>query len=91
MQSLFFMLVLVENLALASVPLFLHRGRNRAAVCLGEPLLRDYVLRILGLCIGSWVFHSLYYKYMGHPWSDINGPGRVLNNIFFLFLYGNSD
>ncbi len=90
MQSLFFMLVLVENLALASVPLFLHRGRNRAAVCLGEPLLRDYVLRILGLCIGSWVFHSLYYKYMGHPWSDINGPGRVLNN-FFLFLYGNSD
>jgi hypothetical protein len=34
----------------------------------------EYVGIVVALCVGSWVFHVSYYKYMGHPWSDINGP-----------------
>jgi hypothetical protein len=34
----------------------------------------EYVAIVIGLCFGSWLFHIGYYKYMGHPWSAINGP-----------------
>jgi len=34
-QTLFFLLVLIENLALASTPLFFNGKYNRAFACLG--------------------------------------------------------
>ncbi len=89
-QSLFFALVLLENLLMASVPLFYRRadsGTNRAVACLGRPLLWDYIFRILLLCVASWVFHALYYKYMGHPWSDINGPDFSGGHLRFYFHF----
>ena len=89
-QSLFFALVLLENVLMASVPLFYRRsdtGTNRAFACLGAPLLWDYIFRILLLCVASWVFHALYYKYMGHPWSDINGPDFSGGHLRFYFHF----
>eukprot|EP00095_Tigriopus_kingsejongensis_P004696 maker-scaffold276_size226481-snap-gene-0.17 protein:Tk04696 transcript:maker-scaffold276_size226481-snap-gene-0.17-mRNA-1 annotation:"hypothetical protein" len=71
-QTLFFVLVLVENILLASTPLMYPS--SRAHVCLGTAKLVQYIFIVIGLCLGSWVCHAMYYKYMGHPWSDINGP-----------------
>ena len=91
-QSLFFLLALVENVVLAMVPLINYRlkGRpNRAVTCLGVATLWDYIFRIVLLCLSSWVFHTLYYKYMGHPWSDINGPDVSRRHFrFFLHVCG---
>ena len=72
-QSLFFLLVFVENMLLASWPL-IEGGSNRALACLGREKLIDYLFMVAGLCGGSWICHTLYYKYMGHPWTEINGP-----------------
>ena len=49
-------------------------GSNRALACLGTEKLIDYLFMVSGLCGGSWICHILYYKYMGHPWTEINGP-----------------
>ena len=72
-QSLFFVLVFVENMLLASWPL-IKGGSNRALACLGPEKLIDYLFMVSGLCGASWICHILYYKYMGHPWTEINGP-----------------
>ncbi len=85
-QSLFFALALMENLLMASVPLLMG-DNNRAYVCLEAHVLRDYMCRILALCVASWVFHTMYYKYMGHPWSDINGPDLQGGHVRFYFHF----
>ena len=72
-QSLFFLLVFAENLLLALWPLIKGQS-NRALACLGPEKLVNYVWIVAGLCAMSWMFHILYYKYMGHPWTEINGP-----------------
>jgi len=40
----------------------------------GQEKLLQYVGIVLAMNACSWVFHVGYYKYMGHPWSSINGP-----------------
>ena len=75
-QSLFFILILIENLLLASWPLMYtnEAGTNRAIECLGKDKILQYVGYIFAMCVGSWIFHIMYYTQMGHPWADINGP-----------------
>ena len=52
--------------------------------------LLQYVGIVIGLCIGSWIFHIGYYKYMGHPWSAINGPQwDTVNGVQVFFTCGN--
>ena len=36
---------------------------------------------IFVFCLLSWVFHTAYYKYYGHPWADINGPDITTNSM----------
>lgn len=75
MQTLFFLLVFVENILLASWPLIKGQSENnRALACLGQEKLIHYIVLVAALCVCSWIFHVLYYKYMGHPWTEINGP-----------------
>jgi hypothetical protein len=71
------------------VPLFypVGGGTNRAVECLGEAKLRTYVGVVFLLCAASWLFHALYYKYMGHPWSDINGPDFSRSHFGFNFHF----
>ena len=84
-QSLFFLLVFVENMLMASWPLI--KGEpNRALACLGQAKMLDNVGIVAGLCVGSWVFHIMYYKYMGHPWTEINGP-QIHNNEVGCFMH----
>ena len=89
MQSLFFLLVLTENILLASVPLFYTAsaasGTNRAVECVGRDSLRAYAWAVVGLSVASWGFHTMYYKYMGHPWSAINGPNFARHSVEFFF------
>ena len=84
-QSIFFALVLLENALLASTPLFI--GPNRAVACVGESSIRGLVGLVLALCASSWFFHTMYYKYMGHPWSAINGPDMSSDGVRFHFHY----
>lgn len=87
-QSLFFLLVLVENVLLASTPfMYPPEESNRALACLGRDKLIEYIWMVIGLCVLSWIFHTMYYKYMGHPWSDINGPEVGLGLIGFQFHF----
>ena len=72
-QTLFFLLVFIENVFMTAWPL-LKGHPNRALACLGQEKLIDYVFLVAGLCLLSWICHVLYYKYMGHPWTEINGP-----------------
>ena len=60
-QTLFFALVFVENVTLASWPL-IKGAPNRALSCLGQANIIKYLLVISGLCVASWIFHILYYK-----------------------------
>lgn len=71
-QSLFFFLVFIENLLLASAPLYLTP--NRGLLCIGEAKLQQYLGFIVLFSLCSWMCHIIYYKFMGHPWADINGP-----------------
>eukprot|EP00094_Tigriopus_californicus_P001992 TCALIF_01920-PA protein Name:"Similar to ANK2 Ankyrin-2 (Homo sapiens)" AED:0.42 eAED:0.42 QI:11/0.75/0.4/0.8/1/1/5/0/1087 len=82
-QTLFFLLVLFENILLACTPLMYPSGR--AFACLGTAKINQYVLTIIGLCMASWLSHVMYYKYMGHPWSDINGPTCSAQKVKFSF------
>ena len=41
---------------------------------ISQEKLIEYVGIVFCLCVGSWICHIGYYKYMGHPWSAINGP-----------------
>jgi hypothetical protein len=86
-QSLFFLLVLIENMALACTPLFVGNPTNRAFECLGKEKLVEYLFIVIALCAGSWFFHILYYKYMGHPWADINGPEVDKDSLKFYFHF----
>ncbi len=72
-QALFFLLAFIENILLASTPLLMH-GPSRATACVDAGTLLGHVGYIVIICVCSWICHVLYYKYMGHPWSDINGP-----------------
>ena len=81
-QTLFFALVFVENVTLASWPL-IKGPPNRALSCLGQANIIKYLLIISGLCAASWICHILYYKYMGHPWTEINGPHFTKNGLKF--------
>ncbi len=83
-QTLFFLLVMVENLILASWPL-IRGGNNRALACLGEEKIYEYVGIVFSLCVASWISHILYYKYMGHPWTEINGPSCSRGRLRFNF------
>ena len=88
-QFLFFTLILFENLLLASVPLFYPlNGTNRAFECLGKEKIELYVGLVFLLCALSWLFHTLYYKCMGHPWSDINGPTFTGGFSFYFHFCG---
>lgn len=82
-QTLFFLLVLFENILLACTPLMYPSGR--AFACLGTGKITQYVFTVIGLCMASWLSHVMYYKYMGHPWSDINGPTCSAQKIKFSF------
>ena len=75
-QTLFFGLVLLENIVLSSTPLFLtnNQDTNRALVCLGQEKVIHLIGIIIMISIGSWICHTMYYKQLGHPWADINGP-----------------
>ncbi len=86
-QSLFFLLVLIENVALASTPFFVGQHTNRALACLGRETLTKYVFIVVSLCAASWVCHVMYYKYMGHPWTDINGPYCGQDSFKFFFHF----
>jgi hypothetical protein len=81
-QTLFFLLVMFENILLAAWPL-IRGNSNRALACLGAEKLVEYVGVIVCLCLGSWICHILYYKYMGHPWTEINGPSITRHKIEF--------
>jgi len=89
-QSLFFALVLVENLSLAAFPLVYAEpatDTNRAVACLGRSAVVGYALRVAALCIASWCCHAAYYKCAGHPWSDINGPELSRGRLKFSFHF----
>ena len=83
-QTLFFLVVFVENIILASWPL-IKGPPNRALNCLGSESIWNLITIIFGLCFCSWTFHILYYKYMGHPWTEINGPNCTRYGLRFNF------
>lgn len=83
-QTLFFILVLIENIFLASAPLY-YPSDNRASSCLSPETVKSYIGIVFGLCVGSWIFQIMYYKYMGHPWSAINGPTITRDDFSFFF------
>ena len=93
-QFLFFLLILLENLILALIPILLHDGQScciplstLTSAFLGNSNSNKgttLILNIPGIfvfCFLSWVFHTAYYKYYGHPWADINGPDITTNSM----------
>ena len=94
-QSLFFLLILLENLLLALIPILLHDGDScciplstltSAFVGRNEKIIQFHSKLstfpgIFVFCLLSWVFHTAYYKYYGHPWADINGPDITTNSM----------
>ena len=93
MQTLYFTLVLIENLILCSTPLFLFNesGSNRALECLGhdkeeaKEKVFQMIAGMLALSMGGWISHTIYYTQMGHPWGAINGP-ELRKNKFSFYL-----
>ena len=55
---------------------------------MSQAKLLEYVGIVIGLCVASWIFHIGYYKYMGHPWSAINGPQFDRTNGVQFKFYG---
>ena len=43
----------------------------------------ELIAIVIGLSMGSWFCHTMYYKQMGHPWADINGPEFGSNKFGF--------
>ena len=90
-QTIYFALVLVENLILCCTPLFLFNesGSNRALECLGDDKdeAREKIYQCIALMIaasmGGWISHTIYYTQMGHPWGAINGPELTKNRLSF--------
>ena len=95
MQTLYFTLVLIENLILCSTPLFLFNesGSNRALECLGhdkeeaKEKVFQMIAGMLALSMGGWISHTIYYTQMGHPWGAINGPELRKNKFSFYLVY----
>ena len=98
-QFLFFLLILIENLLLALVPILLHDG-DRCCIPLSTltsaftgmntlvSILYDVsTAGIFVFCLLSWVFHTAYYKYYGHPWADINGPDITTHSMTVRYVY----
>jgi len=92
-QTLYFALVLVENLILCSTPLFLFNesGSNRALECLGDDKqeakekVYQMIAGMFALSVCGWISHTIYYTQMGHPWGAINGP-ELRKNKFSFYL-----
>jgi len=83
-QSMFFLLILLENLLLALVPILLHDGEH---CCIPLSALTSAITGIAVFCLLSWVFHTAYYKYYGHPWADINGPDITSSSMTVRYHY----
>ena len=84
-QTIYFALVLVENIILCCTPLFLFNeaGSNRALVCLGRQKVYQCIGVMIAASIGGWICHTIYYTQMGHPWGAINGPELRKNRFAF--------
>uniref|UniRef100_A0A0K2TNQ1 Putative LOC100882592 [Megachile rotundata] n=1 Tax=Lepeophtheirus salmonis TaxID=72036 RepID=A0A0K2TNQ1_LEPSM len=75
-QFLFFLIVFIENIILSCTPILFYNREDTLLSCLSPNQFNIYVFFIILLSTCAWFCHIFYYKCMGHPWSDINGPGR---------------
>ena len=100
-QSLFFLLILLENLLLAFIPIVLHDGdaccvplTALSTTFLGKFMVLHHAFKSVSLgiftfCLLSWIFHTAYYKYYGHPWADINGPDITTRSMTVRLFFKN--
>ena len=63
----YFILILIENVLLASSPLMLGNYSTHLDIAIALPFI------ILGLWILSCLLMVFFYKIYGHPWTDLNG------------------
>ena len=90
-QTIYFALVLVENIILCCTPFFLFNdsGSNRALECLGDDKdeasekIYQCIALMIAASMGGWICHTIYYTQMGHPWGAINGPELRKNRFSF--------
>ena len=84
-QTIYFALVLIENIILCCTPLYLFNesGSNRAIECLGKEKVYQCIVAMICASIGGWLCHAIYYTQMGHPWGAINGPEFRKNRFAF--------
>lgn len=65
----FFLLIIVENILLATSPFMVQDG-----LWSSETRLISLPFMVLGLWIISCLSHLFFYKLFGHPWGVVNGP-----------------
>ena len=81
----YFILILIENVLLASSPLMVGNYRGNPNPTHPELAIANALpFIILGLWILSCLLMVFFYKIYGHPWTDLNGPEdmHVLSQIF---------
>ena len=72
LQSLFFLIKVIENFVVYQIAI------HSCHIWDGIRLFEHLELNIGGILLGgsfvTWLSHSFYYRFYGHPWSYSNGP-----------------
>ena len=90
-QVCFFVLVLMENVILAAIPLIM--GYKEGSTIFRRISQHSHVrltLIVIGLSVVSWCSNLVFYKFWGHTWRAINGPRaykRLVEVIHVPLLY----
>ena len=72
LQALFLLIKVVENIVVYQV--VIHSCQIWKGIELFENLELNIGHIILGGTLLTWISHSIYYRFFGHPWSYSNGP-----------------
>ena len=75
LHSCYFILILIENILMASSPLMV--GSYKYYTLLGETIFFALPFIILALWVLSCLCMVFFYKVYGHPWTALNGPEEI--------------